>query len=297
MRMIPTINDGTSNPPRLQPYLNLGTLDFLPDSSTAPRVQGAELAVALKEAGFEGLQGADAETAQKATAIGMALAGGAGRSEPSAYDDLAKQGKDLGHVAMTLHVGNGMESEDQANALFDAICNAQAKHGIPLYVETHRATLTQDVWRTVQFVNRFPQLGINGDYSHWYTGLEMPYAGVDRVMKFTKPVSERVRFMHGRIGNSGCMQVDIGQGDPAEFNTGILAANNNHLADFAKLWGYVFRAFKQTAGPGDVLPFAPELLNADINYARRLAPDTEETDRWQQALVMLDFAKRTFDQA
>ena len=43
---------------------------------------------------------------------------------------------------------------------------------IPLYAETHRATIFQNYWRTVQCAKRSPELHDNGDFSNWYTGSE-----------------------------------------------------------------------------------------------------------------------------
>lgn len=70
-----------------------------------------------------------------------------------------------------------MEDDDEAARLIDAVLNASVRYDVPLYVETHRATIFQDLWRAVQFVARFPELRFNGDFSHWYTGLEMVYGG------------------------------------------------------------------------------------------------------------------------
>jgi pentose-5-phosphate-3-epimerase len=59
---------------------------------------------------------------------------------------------DTGHECATLHVGWGMEDDDEASRLIESILEASAKSGLPLNVETHRATIFQDMWRTVQFV-------------------------------------------------------------------------------------------------------------------------------------------------
>ena len=120
------------------------------------------------------------------------------------------EAREAGLECLTLHVGWGYEDEDEATQLIEAVLDASARYSVPLYVETHRATLFQDIWRTVQFVRRFPQLQFNGDFSHWYTGLEMVYGGFENKLACIQPVIERIRFLHGRIGNPGCMQVDVG---------------------------------------------------------------------------------------
>ncbi|MEM8874806.1 MAG: hypothetical protein AAGD32_11185 [Planctomycetota bacterium] len=283
------LTDGSNDAPKFAPFFHTGTLDSLPANSTFPGVEGAELAALLKEHGYVGVQGFDDSFRADAQAGGLRTAGGMGRqSDPAAYDDLTREAKDSGHVCATLHVGNGLESDAEADRLLGAVVEASAKYEFPLYVETHRATVTQDVWRTVELVKRHPDLCINGDFSHWYTGLEMPYAGVDANMDYAQPVLDRVGYMHGRIGNSGSMQVDIGDGT---------SAAGQHVADFENIWGRCFAAFKRNAPAGAYLPLAPELLRGgDINYAR-VFDGREETDRWQQAGVMIRMAQRLFEAA
>jgi len=192
----------------------------------------------------------------------------------------------------TVHVGWGMEDDDEAARLLEAVLAASSRHDLPLYIETHRATLFQDMWRTVQFVNRFPELRVNGDFSHWYTGLEMVYGGFETKLDFIRPVLERVSFMHGRIGDPGSMQVDIGDGD---------AATHPYVAHFSALWTAAFAGFLASACLGDCIIFAPELLSPRIYYARCLAPAgserVEECDRWTQSLVLRRIATECFEAA
>ena len=286
------VNLGDSSaPPRVARFLNLGTLAELPDWSAGPRGSDAENLAAVKEAGYEGVQGADPAAAAEA---GLVSAGGGRINAPGEALDAAKRWSDAGHVAVTLHVGRGLESAAEAEALIGAIADAEEATGLPMYVETHRATLTQDTWRTVGLVEREPRMGLIADFSHWYTGLEMPYAGVDRVADFLSPAFGRVGFLHGRIGNGGSMQVDAGR-DLAH------ALTLPHVADFVTLWTRTAAAFKRHAKPGDVLPFAPELLPAPIFYARTFpGPDgrpREETDRWQQALLLREIFEHAFNAA
>src|SRR4029079_18276957 len=125
----------------------------------------------------------------------------------------------------TLHVGWGMEDDVEIDRVVGDIINASTKYDLPLYIETHRATITQDLWRTVQIAKRFPDVRFNGDFSHWYTGLEMVYGGIEKKLACAAPVFERVRFVHGRIGNPGSMQVDIGDG-----------TNRPYVEHFKDMW-------------------------------------------------------------
>jgi hypothetical protein len=154
---------------------------------------------------------------------------------------------------------------------------------VPLYIETHRATILQDMWRTVQFVKRFPTMRFNGDFSHWYSGQEMVYGGFERNFAFIQPVIERVRFIHGRIANPGCIQVRVVPGA-------------SYVQHFEQLWTACFRSFLNAVDETDFIIFAPELLCPDIFYSRVFAGH-EESVRWSEMLFSKDMAERCFASA
>lgn len=246
---------------------------------------------AIRAVGYEGVQGGDPEEVREA---GLVYAGGGRVNVVGDADTVARRARDEGAVAATLHVAWGLEDDATMDQLVGDIFDASARHNMPMYVETHRATITQDLYRTVQLCLRHPALGLNGDFSHWYTGLEMPYGTIERKLDFAAPVFERVRFMHGRIGNSACMEVDIG----GTFNEAIARPYVQHFMD---MWTRSMAGFLRHARPGDVLVFAPELLRSGNNYARTFpGPDGEprgEGDRWQKALLYCDLARHCFEQA
>jgi hypothetical protein len=150
------------------------------------------------------------------------------------------------------------------------------------------------MWRTVQLVKRFPDILFNGDFSHLYCGQEMVYGDFEAKLDFLQPVFDRIGFMHGRIAAPGFMQAPIGSVDGCP----RMALGANYLEHFKEMWRRAMSGFKQHAGPGDVLIFAPELLRADIYYARVIeAADGslhEESDRYAEALLYRDLARECF---
>ena len=288
---------------RLRTYLNLFTLAALPEHSVGPRElrEPRQLFETLARAGYQGVQGYEIEIAGLPAAdpalcaqlgLGCATAGVVHR--PGTIDADTQRWADRGYEAATLHVGRGNEDDDLAHTLLDEVVAAADRHSFPLYVETHRATLTQDTWRTVQLAEAHPDLRFNGDFSHWYTGLEMTYGDFDERLAFLAPVFERTRFLHGRIGDPGCIQIDVGDGDPAKHPS---------VDHFEAFWTAAFRGFLATAGPDEHIVFAPELLPAQINYARTVpgpgdnGDRVEDGDRWQQASVLNDIARRCWHRA
>jgi hypothetical protein len=289
------LNDGSQLPPRLKVYLNLGTLVDLRPDSIWPKLEGAEALACLKEAGFEGVQDGNPELCRGA-GIGCA---GSGRVDTlTDAEALTRKLKSFGHEAGTVHVGSGFENDAEMDALVHSILDASEQIDFPLYIETHRATITQDAWRTIQLAKRIPEIRFNGDFSHFYTGQELPYGDLEVKWRTMQAIFDRVRFLHGRIGNTACMQVDVGDG-----KAHVLQAFGIHdfMAHFREMWTRAMAGFLASAKPGDYLIFAPEILAPYIYYGRKFpAPDgtlREESDRYAQALVYAQVARECFAQA
>jgi hypothetical protein len=285
---IPNCNDGTTNPPRLRLDINGSNIMGLPKFSTVPRGDDRTLLAAVKAAGFEGIQTGSKIAA--ARELGIGVTGGGRINTPEEAELRASDAKELGFDCLTAHVGWGIEDDDQVYALVEATLRASEKHQVPIYIETHRATITDDIWRTVQLTKKFPEIRFNGDFSHWYTGHEMVYGDIEAKWAFMQPVFDRVRFIHGRIGNPGCMQVDIGDG-----------SNQKYVDHFKEMWTRSFVGFLKSAKPGDYICFTPELLGPESYYARvfnnAAGELVEEGDRWQQALVYAGIARGCWDEA
>ena len=281
--------------PAFRRDLNICTTWSLPSWSTGPQGdEQAALAAAL-DAGFEGVQGANPG---RCRALGLVPTTFAIQPTPGGLLEQALRWAESGFECCTILLGTGLEDDAAADMLIEEVLNVSSTAGIPLYVETHRATLTQDMWRTVQLVERFPDLRFNGDFSHWYTGQDMAANDFEATLEFLSPVLDRVRYMHGRIGTSGCIQVDVGDGS---------VEGQPHLAHFRSLWTRSFEGFVRTVSQDLVPPprleigFAPELLPPEVGYAR-LVPDSagdlrEEGDRWEQSLVLTEIASECFEAA
>jgi hypothetical protein len=270
--------------PAMRLDLNMGTSWSLPEWSTGPRGDEQAVLEAALVAGYRGIQGANPRRCRD---LGLVPTTFDLQPGPGGLREKARRWSDLGFACVTLLLGTGLEDDDEAAHLVEEVLDASAGAGIPLYVETHRATVTQDLWRTVALVRRFPELRFNGDFSHWYTGLELPFGDLAAKIEFAGPVIERVRYLHGRIGTPGCIQVDVGDGR---------IDGHPSIGHFCTFWTRAFSGFIDHAEADPVLPrdleigFAPELLPAEAGYAHTIVgPDgepREECDRWEQALVL-----------
>jgi sugar phosphate isomerase/epimerase len=230
-------NEGSGAAPALRCYFNLLAVNGL-----AGRGDWLE---AVRAAGYDGAQFVQPLTAGQRAAcerLGLGRAGGGRINTPEEAPALAARLKDEGMECATVHAGWGLEDDDEVFRLVEAILAAQERYRLPVYLETHRATILQDMWRAVGVAKRFPELRFNIDVSHWYTGQEMVYGGFEKKLAFIEPVLERAAFVHGRIGNPGCMQVDVGDGS---------AAGRPYVGHFRAMWERAFAGFLRHAGPGD----------------------------------------------
>lgn len=266
--------------PRLRCYQNWLALDGLVE----PPIGWMQT---IQDAGYDGVQfiePLDLTLVEQARSCGLGICGSGRVNLPEDAERLAREASIGDLECLTLHVGWGYEDDDEAAALIEAVLAASSKHSIPLYVETHRATIFQDMWRTVRFLDRFSSLEFNGDFSHWYTGSEMVYGGFHKKVTFIQPVIDRVRFIHGRIGNPGCMQVDIG--------TISEARNLSFVQHFCTLWTKVFENYIRS-GIRKPFTFTTELLAPNVFYAREF-DSKEEGNRWSQSSVLMELAKECF---
>ena len=287
------INDGSKDAPKLCVYINEDNLVDLRADSIWPGFTGTARLHRLAADGFEGIQlTGDAEPTPGSS---FPHCGCDRINTPGEADPIAAKHARRGASCLTVHAGWGLECDADAFRLVESILTASDRHQLPIFIETHRSTMTQDMWRTVRMVEKFPEIRFNGDFSHYYTGQEMVYGGFEMKRDFMKPMLDRVGFIHGRISSPGCMQVPV---DSVAARPQQAHGDVNYVEHFRELWTCAMRGFLLSAGPGDCLVFAPELLSGRYYYAR-LFPDAggglvEETDRYQQALIYQHFARACF---
>ncbi|HEY4357334.1 MAG TPA: hypothetical protein VGN16_16405 [Acidobacteriaceae bacterium] len=291
------LNDGSGDAPRLSVHLNLDSLADLRVDSEWPGLEDLPRYQYLLVDGFEGVQ----LTTDDPPMARMPLPHcGLDRiNTPAEADRIAAQHAERGDLCITVHAGWGMEDDDDVFHLVESILTASSRHHLPIFLETHRATITQDLWRTVQITRKFPEVRFNGDFSHYYCGQELVYGNWKDKLAFMEPIFSRVGFLHGRVASPGCMQVPIGPRltSKPEQAHGVI----NYLDHFKELWTHAMHGFLQNASPGDVLIFAPELLSGANYYARKF-PNAfgqlvEESDRYAEALLYKDLARACFAEA
>jgi hypothetical protein len=236
-------------------------------------------------AGYNGVQG-EPERGREILERGLRFAAGGRANTAIEANELVSRCAGEGAECVTVHLGWGHESDEEQDKLVGALLAAAERAGLPAYVETHRATIVQDLYRTTRLIRRFPQIRFNGDFSHYYCSNEAPYRGYEAFRAQLMPVLERVRFFHGRVSNGQQIQVSI-----------HARANQAHVDNFVDMWQLAMRHWLQNAQPGEVLPFVPELGPPSSGYAivdDDGSTERELSDRWQESLDLRELAFRAF---
>ena len=157
-----------------------------------------------------------------------------------------------------------------------------AEAGVKLHFETHRNRITNDLMVTLQMLDRFPDLRLTADLSHYVVGREFAPPVDDEKHALIRRILDKSWGIHGRIAS--CEQVQV----PFRF-----PQHQGWLDLFMGWWEYAIRAWKKRAGPDETFTFLCEF--GPPPYAITGADGRELSDRWQEALEMKDMIRALWD--
>jgi hypothetical protein len=290
MPFVPPANTRSSAElaPRLLAGISFLTPAELPSWSAGPQGSIREVYGALKAAGYEAIQTLSPDEARAAGLIPTGLA--RVMDDTQELRNVIVRWRDAGCDCTTVQLGTGLESDADMARLAEALLTVSQAERHPVYLETHRATLTQDIRRTLDLVERFPELRFNGDFAHWYIGHELTYGDMEMKFERMRPIFERTRFLHLRVASNAFGQLTAS--DPAEVR---------HLTYYKRMWTASFAGFLRSAAPGDYFAVHPELLPARAHYPKMIpGPDgaaREESDRWTESAFLIGVARECFEAA
>ena len=184
---------------------------------------------------------------------------------------------------LTVQVPGSLQASPRIADLLEEMYELANDAGLPLFIETHRGTVTQDLRRTVKVINRFKKVRFTGDFSHYVLAGELGGGWSDDVWDHFQQIAAALRNWRGRISFGEQIQDDIGDGagEPAR--------------QFKKLWTTGFAAWLEKARAGDVLPFGCQL--GPVPYSLTDLSGREISDRWEQCLVIKRLAEEAWADA
>lgn len=151
--------------------------------------------------------------------------------------------------------------------------------GIPVYLETHRLTLTNDVVFTLNLMDLLPELEIAADLSHILVAREFPQPIDDASQDLIDRILKRSATFQGRIGSREQIQIPLGFPQHAYWEQ-----------LFEDWWSLGFSYWRARNADDATLNFLCEL--GPHPYAITGRDGYELSDRWEEALTIKKIAER-----
>lgn len=150
--------------------------------------------------------------------------------------------------------------------------------GLTLHIETHRDRMTTDLFRTLHLLDRFPDLRLTGDISHYVVGREFAWPIDDENHRLMRRILDNCWGFHGRVASREQIQIQIG-----------FPRHRDWVELFMGWWEYGFRSWRKRAPVDATLTFLCEL--GPYEYAITGADGYELSDRWREAQQMKDMVR------
>lgn len=187
--------------------------------------------------------------------------------------------------AINVQVLTPFVTGEAAVSLLTGIADLAYEYKLPVNVETHRGTITQDLIRTVEYVERIPNLRLTADLSHYVLAGEMLHVP-EQAEAYFQLLLSRADCIHARLSNGEQIQVDIG-------------TDGSHpmLERYGLWWKNGMHSWQQSHPDGGSLLFIPELgpppyaITIDESSSRK----REISDRWEQSLTLMRYARSLWD--
>ncbi len=181
----------------------------------------------------------------------------------------------LNPLFINSHTGRDYFSFDDNCRIIDAAMNFAAKNGVRILHETHRGRFSFHAASLLPYLDKFPQMELVGDFSHFCTVSESMLEGQEDIISRIIP---QVSHIHARLGFEQGPQVN----DPKapEWQA--------HLEKFLYWWQQIITT-KKAAGQS-LFTISPEF--GPIPYMPT-APYTQQplSNQWDNNVFMMEYLR------
>lgn len=167
---------------------------------------------------------------------------------------------------------------DDAVSLVRRWINEANARQIPVLFETHRDSLLNDLYFTLQLMELVPEMRLCADLSHFVVDREMRAPLCARDQQFIRTVLARSDCLQGRIANREQVQIQID-----------FPQHQQWVEIFRGWWKEGMRLWRQRSDDDASLIFLCEL--GPPPYAITNADQDELSDRWLESLKIRDWAR------
>ena len=239
------VNDGSSNPPRLRLQQSAWALTNLPrDGAEWSIVERLDRIAATGFTGFETSVASDSEADELAGMLrnrGLAIGFSTQATEADDLVPPIELAHRMGADYLTVRVNGSLKASPDIAEILEDMFDLANDAGLPLFIETHRGTVTQDLRRTVKVIDRFKKVRFTGDFSHYALAGELTGTWSDEIWDHFRPIAARCGNWHGRISFAEQVQNDISDG------------SDELVQQFKRLWSMGMAAWLKS--PSRVMSF------------------------------------------
>ena len=148
------------------------------------------------------------------------------------------------------------------------------KEGVKILFETHRDSLLNDLYYTLQLIEEVPEMRLTADLSHFVVDREMwtPIGSLDQ--EYIQTILNRSDCFQGRVASRGQVQVQISFPQHKEW-----------VEIFKGWWRYGLEQWYKRQKEDSTARFLCE-LGPPTSYAITDANQLELSDRWEEALII-----------
>jgi len=157
------------------------------------------------------------------------------------------------------------------------------KAGISMLFETHRDSLLNDLYYTLQVIDLLPEMRLCADLSHFVVDREMRDPVSETDQGYIDRILERSDCFQGRIANREQVQIQIGFPQHQEW-----------VEIFRQWWKQGIRAWRARNAKDATLIFLCEL--GPPPYAITDASRHELSDRWEEALTIRHWVEEIWNE-